>query len=525
MRRASYLAILILASFSLAACTESGPKNAAYWGKKLSNEREREQAMEELMRLKDPASVPFLIESLKTEGDHRADAAFLIGELGDKTAVAALVEGIDFAVGAGADKMSRAKNRANTKIAEALGKLGDPATVAPLVKLIKSRDQYVQLAAVRALGELKSVDAVDDLIKVAETHENNFMVKNAIIAMGDIGDPKAIDTLIWAMFFERGGVSFFRESSYALFLLGKPAVQPLIDTAAGKNERVNKMKLDGAVAPAKASVVLGDIGDPRGMDLIRKIAAEPDENTLLGTLAWSQAVRAIGLLGDKQSVATLRQQIFNIDVSQREFPTQALGLIGDRSVAEELLTAASHQPYWKDCTKSFEEEACKNSEWEVRQLSTEWLTRLADASMYDKVKAMIDGESDEKVKNMLNADLVRLEAARECQDKVACWLEKLKTQAADTSQKAKGQAARIRDKAAYELSYLKDPSTVPALLEALQDQDLETRFAVCVALLRLLPEKGADQVDKIVDDERGKATYIKVNEDLKRLAVKMRRRY
>ena len=85
----------------------------------------------------------------------------------------------------------------------------------------------------------------------------------------------------------------------------------------------------------------------------------------------------------------------------------------------------------------------------------------------------------------------------------------------------------MRDKAGFELSYLADKSSGQALLDALQDPDLEARFAIDVALLRVMPkgEKAADRVDKIIADEYGKATYIKINEDLKRLAIKLRRGY
>ncbi|MFH1808015.1 MAG: HEAT repeat domain-containing protein [Pseudomonadota bacterium] len=511
------------------ACTDNGPKDAKYWGSKLIKDPKlREQAVSELKKLKDPACVPDLIAALKIDGDHRGDVAFLLGELKDKSAVPALVAGIDYAVGAGRDKESKSKNSANTKIAEALGKIGDMTAAEPLIKMLKSRDQYVQLAAVRALGVLKAPQAVEPLMDITENNENNFMIKNAIMSLGDIGDAKAIPLLIKMMFFERG-VSFYRESSYALFQFGRDAVPALLDAYEGKNEQVASLKLDPAVAPAKVAVVLGDIGDPRGLPVIRKIATFDDEQSPMGMgpLARANAMRALGLIGDKGAVAILKNGLFEIDVSMREFPTEALGLVGDRGVCPDLFKAASHEPYWTDCKKAgYDDEACKNSEWEVRQLSSEWLSRLCDQSYTDKFKQMLDGEKEERVKRMLEVDMARLDAAKECTDKADCWVGKLKTFAAEGANKdLVAQAARIRDKAGFELSYLADPKTAPALLDALQDPDLEARFAIAVALLRLLPKDGADKVEKILDDEYGKATYIKVNEDLKRLAVKMRRGY
>jgi HEAT repeat protein len=247
----------------------------------------------------------------------------------------------------------------------------------------------------------------------------------------------------------------------------------------------------------------------------------------MAPLARANAIRALGLLGDKGAVDLMKKDLFNIDVSQREFPTEALGLIGDRSACADLFKAASHEPYWKDCKAAgYADQACKNSEWEVRQLSGEWLSRLCDGSYYDKFKTMLDEEKDEKVKKMMAVDLVRLEVAKECGDKAACYVEKLKMMPKDGAPRDEVyRLARMRDKAGFELSYLRDPSTSAALLDTVQDPDLEARYAKIVALMRLLPKDGAERIEQIIKDEHGKATFIKINEDLKRLAVKMKRGY
>lgn len=570
MRRALLSVIALVCALCFVGC-DSGPKNAKYWGKKLvGSAKRRVEAVKELKKLRDPASIPDLLASLKIPGEHRDDAAWLIGEICnrsttmrseesdedkeeakeekgkvapvaklppgqvpaacDKALLKSLIEAIDFSVPAGKDAETKEKNRLNTKIAEALGKFNDQDGVEPLVRLLRARDNYVQLAAVRSLGAMRATTAVDALIDVADKHDNNFMVKNSIIALGEIGDPKAVPELIKMMFFERG-VSFYREASFALFQLGKPAVQPLIDTYDGKNPVVSTMKLDAAVVPAKIAMVLGDIADPAGIPVIHKVMAfdEAQSSMGMGPLAKANAVRALGLLGDKSAVPDLLKGIYDIDVSTREFPTEALGLIGDRGVLPELFKAASHEPYWTDCKKGgYEDQACQNSEPEVRQLTTEWFTRLADGSYLDKYKKMLDETKDPKVKEMLTPDMVRLEAAKECGSNKECWLGKLKLMPpAGAPKEEVAKFAKIRDKAGYELSYLKDPSVASAIVATLQDPDLEARYAKVVALYRIMPkdQKLSDAVDKIIEDERGKAQFVKVNEELKRLVIKMARGY
>jgi len=572
MRRALLSVIALVCALSFVGC-DGGTKDAKYWGKKLvGSAKRRVEAVKELKKLRDPASIPDLLASLKIPGEHRDDAAWLIGEICnrsttmrseeseedkearkeeekgaptpapkattpgqvpaacDKALVKAMIEAIDFSVPAGKDAETKEKNRLNTKIAEALGKFNDPDGVEPLVRLLRARDNYVQLAAVRSLGAMRATNAVDALIDVADKHDNNFMVKNSIIALGEIGDPKAVPELIKMMFFERG-VSFYREASFALFELGKPSVQPLIDTYDGKNPVISTMKLDAAVVPAKIAMVLGDVADPAGIPVIHKVMAfdEAQSSMGMGPLAKANAVRALGLLGDKSAVPDLLKGILDIDVSTREFPTEALGLIGDRGVLPELWKACNHEPFFADCKKGgYEDQACQNSEPEVRQLSTEWFTRLADGSWLDKYKKMLDETKDPKVKEMLTPDMVRLEVAKECGSNKDCWLGKLKQMPpAGAPKEEVARVAKIRDKAGYELSYLKDPSVAPAVVAALQDPDLEARYAKVVALYRIMPKdpKLAEQVDRIIEDERGKAQFVKVNEELKRLAIKMARGY
>ncbi|MBN2357863.1 MAG: HEAT repeat domain-containing protein [Deltaproteobacteria bacterium] len=571
MLRAILSVVALACALCFGAC-DCGPKDTKYWGKKLLHSpKRRVEAIKELKKLRDPASIPDLLAAIKIPGEHSDDAAWLIGEMCnrsttmhadesddekeakgdekeaasakpatpgqvpaacDKALVKSLVEAIDFTVPAGKDAETKQKNRTNTKIAEALGKLNDPDGVEPLIRLLKARDNYVQLAAVRSLGAMRATAAVDRLIEVADKHDNNFMIKNAIIALGDIGDPKAVPQLIKMMFFERG-VSFYREASFSLFQLGKPAVQPLIDTYEGKNAVVSTMKLDAAVVPAKIAMVLGDIADPAGFPIIHKVMAfdELQSSMGMGPLAKANAVRALGLVGDKTAVPELLKGVQDIDVSVREFPTEALGLIGDRSVLPELWKACNHEPFWTNCKKDpnqYPDEACKNSEPEVRQLSTEWFTRLADGSWLDKYKKMIDEEKDPKVKELLAPDMVRLEVAKECGDNKDCWLGKLKLMPPQGAPKEETtRLAKIRDKAGYELSYLKDSSVAPAIVAALQDPDLEARYAKVVALYRIMPKdpKLSEQVERIIADERGKAQFVKVNEELKRLAIKMARGY
>ena len=51
----------------------------------------------------------------------------------------------------------------------------------------------VQVQAVRAISERKSEEAVPILIKIAKTHPNQLVRRQAIRALGESGDPRAIE--------------------------------------------------------------------------------------------------------------------------------------------------------------------------------------------------------------------------------------------------------------------------------------------------------------------------------------------
>ena len=66
-----------------------------------------------------------------------------------------------------------------------------------------SGDIQTALAFIELLGVTGSKKGTQDLLDMVADSDNNFIVKNCIIALGNIRDPKAIDVLIEHMFRER----------------------------------------------------------------------------------------------------------------------------------------------------------------------------------------------------------------------------------------------------------------------------------------------------------------------------------
>ncbi|HVN95506.1 MAG TPA: HEAT repeat domain-containing protein [Syntrophorhabdaceae bacterium] len=94
-------------------------------------------------------------------------------------------------------KMGDLKN-GNIKVrnagAVALGDIGDPRAIDSLIAAMSDKSGYVRLAAAEALGKIGERRAVDSLIEAARD-ENDLVRKNAVIALGKIGDDRAFDAL------------------------------------------------------------------------------------------------------------------------------------------------------------------------------------------------------------------------------------------------------------------------------------------------------------------------------------------
>ncbi|MHB1844329.1 MAG: HEAT repeat domain-containing protein [Deltaproteobacteria bacterium] len=519
--------VFVCLVLSFAACN-TDPSKPAYWVDRLSSRSLQQQieACNHLRKMKDTSADPKIEGLLKSENPKvRQAAAGALGELDDKAAVQPLLDAIDFSVGGGTDSETRSVNEANKEIATALGLLGDRKAVSSELKLLRSRDMYVKLAAVEALGRLGDRSAVDALMDIAtDDNVEPFIAKKAIVALGDIGDPKAFPAVKKMLFRERQGVSFYPQASFAIFEIGEPAAPPLIALLEGKDKEMTKWADDNGILPealyAKTAQVLGDLGDPRaGKALIERLHYESPSDLKL--LVRANAAESLGRLRDRAAAKPIAALLGEPEANIRDAYGRALVLIGDREVIPELVKAS------------------ESGSWDAREGSIHALSNLAGAKEIPVLEKLLADEpgrwkkecsdagnseadckaADAKHIEILKGHLSRLEAAKECGETESCWLSKLKD--------PKGP---VRERAAFELGRAGDPKAIPALLAALQDDDLLARFAENNAIGWLVEgsaagkaqaKAAADRLAQILADEDGKLSYIRIDEDLKRLDARL----
>jgi HEAT repeat protein len=223
---------------------------------------------------------------------------------------------------------------------------------------------------------------------------------------------------------------------------------------------------------------------------------------------------------DKAAAPVIASMLGEEEANIRDAYGRALVMIGDPSTLPMLLKAAQFGSW--DAREGSIHAYCNLAPG--KDLAT--IQKLAAAEPARWLKECTDAGNEkpdcEKAfpahQKQLDAHIARLKAAADCGENDACWQGKLKD-----------PNGAVRERAAWELGHLGKADAIPALIANLQDEDLYARFATVTALSWLLatPEgkpqaKAADdKLHAILDQEEGKQYYIKVDEDLRRLAAKL----
>jgi HEAT repeat protein len=170
-----------------------------------------------------------------------------------------------------------------------LGEMGDERCVAPLVQALRDGDWQVREAAIEALGQVGS-PAAEELIKLLR----DWDIRHAVIrALGKVKDERVLDPLIALL----GNDEFNVIATEAIVELGAPAVDKLLVALKHRDELIRKqaiialgrikapsaiealinmLKEDDWFTRLSAAAALEKIGDERGRDAIKPLLKDPD---------------------------------------------------------------------------------------------------------------------------------------------------------------------------------------------------------------------------------------------------------
>ncbi len=501
----------IIVLFLACAACQGTPKDPAGWARaavRRSRTQEKLEALREARRAPGDrrAAVPDLVELLKEGPRVRAEAATTLGEFGDPAAVQPLIAALDPSIG---KELPAEVNEANRHVATALGALRARAAVPLLLQLLRSRDGFTQVAAVDALGDVGDPAAVDALSSLATGDDvEPFVARKALVALGKIGEPRAAPGVLRMLFRERAGVSFFPEAAFAVYQIGAPMAPPLLAVLKGEDRELAAWAKEHGVAPgvlhAKAAQLLGDLGDARAVAVLLQDLAYRDAVPQLQLLVRVFAADSLGRLRARQAVPPLgRMLLEEQDPDARDRYAEALACIGDPAALGALRSAV------------------RRGTWEERSGALAALSRLGTPD---------DGETLAGAAREMPAHAQelarmkdRLAAAGECGTGVTCWIAKLSD-----------SRSWVRDRAALEVGRSSGQGQAEALaisaaLPVYSDDDLAARRHAILALEWVtagpMPAAGAvaDRLDALVAREKGRSLTAGANEDAMRLAVRLRR--
>jgi HEAT repeat protein len=216
--------------------------------------------------------------------------------------------------------------------AYALGRIGDPLAVAPLIVALKEGGLNIREGAAHALGQIADPRAVAPLIVAAKTESSNYysrddafsLRKTAVVALGKIGDARTVEPLIAATHDGHEDVRY--EAKRALERIANPeAVEGLLVA-------LKKYSADENVCRAVLHS-LGTIGDPLAVEPLTEILRNRC-SAVRGTSAW-----ALGQIGDIRAVESLIAAFKEGDTYLQRSAAFALGQIGDGRAVQPLIAA------------------------------------------------------------------------------------------------------------------------------------------------------------------------------------------
>jgi HEAT repeat protein len=346
-------------------------------------------------------------------------------------------------------KLIKALNYDNASVrgaaAKALGEIGDPRAVEPLIAALKDDHSNVRATAANWLGKFGE-PAVEQLC-AALKDDNEFVRRFSADALGEIGHVRAVDPLCDALKDENKLVR--QSSARSLGEIGDPrAVETLIALLKDEDKNVRGISISALIK----------IGEPAVEPLFTALRDVNEEwrrsaDRALGSMRDTRAVKplieALIIIGEP-AVKPLLTALRDDNEYMRESAARTLGKIGDTRAVEPLI------------------EALKDENKIVRMAALCSLGEIGDARavepLYDALK-----DNNKLVREFSTDALVKIgEPAVE----LLCAA-------------LKDREKPVRELAAKALGDIGDPRAIDPLRNALKDNDEDVRKKLEDALKKL----------------------------------------
>lgn len=217
------------------------------------------------------------------------------------------------------------------QVEERLVHMGVPA-VPVLIAALAHDNRTIQSCAIKALGAIGDVRAIEPLMAVYEKNKGNTRGGDAIDSLQQINDPRIVGLLLSILKTKETGNYFTR--AYAVSALGRlgdvSAVESLI-TVLQDRDGFERRDTTASHVRDRAALALGELRDARALTpLITALKDEKDE------IRWS-AAEALGELGDAGAVDPLIAALQDESSLVRKYAARSLCKLGSAQGTEVVL--------------------------------------------------------------------------------------------------------------------------------------------------------------------------------------------
>lgn len=446
---------------------------------------QREQMLKILMDVGHPSGAPLWNKAIPLDGSAEARKETLLA-----------LEGIRKAKAAGTAEALQAELESLVK---------NP-------KNDKGKEQgRVRLEIVETLGTIGAKSAVPLLIKVMEQTKENQPVavhRAAAKALGEIGDPSAVDALLTVTFRVPDSPStsdISNRSKLALVSIGDPAVPGVMKMLRGEHEAVNELAnkngVDVMVVKQSAAGILAAMGTKAATEELVAFMPKADcedpgaETSPSDGNLRAFVANALGFIGDEAAVDALCGcSMASKNPADMWEVSQALGRIGGAKATACLVEVMKNGEYKDDAIDG------PQFKYEIRSEAGRSAVLAASAAELDAVKGAFAAQKDKNVVGKLEQWKSGLKLLEDCKADKACYQKTLKDTSADWF---------AREKAAFELARMSkgDAGVAAEISKAFKVRNPDARVSMAWLPARMLEgakcSECAVALEDVIKGEKG----------------------
>ncbi len=275
----------------------------------------------------------------------RRAVARVMGELSEAEFVPALIKAID-----------DPERKVRAAVVQSLGEIADSRAIEPLVACLGDTDQEVCQRAVEALARIGR-ETVPALIDALENNKGRILRKNILVALGKLKDSRAI---VAAM--NNLGDSYFvvrRAATEALLEIGEDVTDQLAEILSPPRFPIQDLirtmlATDNLRVRLRLIRALGELKDSRAVPALKSLLESPQTRVVqtlqdalekIACAAWARvnALTVLGEIGEPRAMKMAIQALQDPNQDVRKAAILVLGKLRDKRAINPLLAVLSSQ--------------------------------------------------------------------------------------------------------------------------------------------------------------------------------------